>query len=546
MNYARYMRVKIFLLTVIVCLVNQPISFAVDTDLPVSATQFNGDQRGNFGFVLRDSYLEASENSHLSAYANGNTYLCESLDESFCANSTFTNWDAIVIAPPCSIDASSICINRLKVVDESGTSRSASLIRTIKTKSQFKGDLSKNLPTGSTTSLWKIETEQGAKTYAVHLIEHLQVGNVKTDKFKPAIFELSIAEYVERSVPEAQTIGTKVMTYPDGKQGLINAGVPSKINCAWQEQGVCGVEQVLNPNLRFEISFQIQSELQGWLHGRLTDAQVKSEPINESLSMMTISGLPSFVPTVSAYVPYSDTTPEMKAMYANSSHAAIGDTVGYVISSVGNAALKYLNVFSNVLKDRATSKLGIWSVGSLTSDVASARNPCLTNSTGFIGLVTSNAMVYADAPPTLEDGSFNYKVAGLHYNPDGSVFSGYYGLTISSSVVRCLYAMNEAPISATVSIIGESGEEKVVTTTIVEENNWVRLSASGFSFSNPEIKVKFTQVQPPKAIPSPAPKSTVNPKPSITPLRQITCVKGKSVKKVSGSNPRCPSGYKKR
>lgn len=541
------MRVKIFLLTAAIFIANQPTSFATDTTLPISATQYTADQRGNFGFVLRDSYLASSENSFLSAFSkSGNTYLCESLDQPFCANSTFTNWDAIVIAPPCSIDSSSLCINEFKVIDESGTAHTASLIRIIKTRSSFKGDLSKNLPTGSTTSLWKVDTGSGVATFAIHMKEQLQVENVKTDNFKPVNFELSIAEYIERSVPEAQTIGSSVMAYPDGKQGLINSGTPSKINCAWQEQGTCGVEQVLNPNLRLQLSFQIQNELQGWLHGRLTDAEVNSEPINEKLSMMTISGRPSFVPTVSAFVPYTETTPEMKAMYANNSHAAIGDTVGYVIPSVGNAALNYLSVFSNVLKDKATSKIGIWSVGSISPAAASVRNPCLINSKGFIGLVTSNAMVYEDAPPTLEDGTFNYKVGGLHYNPDGSVFSGYYGFTISSSVVRCLYEMTPAPILASVSITGAAGEEKVFTTTFVEENNWVRLSASGFSFSNPEIKVKFTQAQPPKVNPSPSPTTTASSKPSASPLKQIFCIKGKVIKKILAINPKCPSGFRKR
>ena len=52
-----------------------------------------------------------------------------------------------------------------------------------------------------------------------------------------------------------------------------------------------------------------------------------------------------------------------------------------------------------------------------------------------------------------------------------------------------------------------------------------------------------------KATASPTPKGTVKPNPTPTkaaPKKTITCVKGPSTKKVTGTNPKCPAGYKQK
>jgi hypothetical protein len=107
---------------------------------------------------------------------------------------------------------------------------------------------------------------------------------------------------------------------------------------------------------------------------------------------------------------------------------------------------------------------------------------------------------------------------------------------MSSSVARCIYKFTSAPISATVSITSENGEANTATTLISEKNGWLKLGAYGFTFSSPTVKVKLTQE---KAVPIAT--ATVPTKKS-----SITCVKGKTSKKVTAINPKCPTGYKKK
>jgi hypothetical protein len=105
-----------------------------------------------------------------------------------------------------------------------------------------------------------------------------------------------------------------------------------------------------------------------------------------------------------------------------------------------------------------------------------------------------------------------------------------------SEVARCLYGFSNAPIQASISIIG--GENTSVATTVTgERNGWLSLAAAGFTFSTKTIQVKLSQEQE-AVIAAPVAPTKVAIK------KIITCVKGKVTKKVSAKNPKCPTGYK--
>jgi hypothetical protein len=71
------------------------------------------------------------------------------------------------------------------------------------------------------------------------------------------------------------------------------------------------------------------------------------------------------------------------------------------------------------------------------------------------------------------------------------------------------------------------------------------MTAGGFTFSTPSIKVKLSQeVTTPAAAATPSPSASAKP---VTPKKTtITCVKGKTTKKVTAIKPTCPTGYKKK
>ena len=96
-------------------------------------------------------------------------------------------------------------------------------------------------------------------------------------------------------------------------------------------------------------------------------------------------------------------------------------------------------------------------------------------------------------------------------------------------------------------MISDNGQSVNAVTTVGEKNGWVNLSAKGFTYSAPTIKVKLSQDAPaptPSASATPSPAAST--KPAAAKRTSITCVKGKTSKKVTAVNPKCPTGYKKR
>jgi hypothetical protein len=146
---------------------------------------------------------------------------------------------------------------------------------------------------------------------------------------------------------------------------------------------------------------------------------------------------------------------------------------------------------------------------------------------------------------------------------------GTYDLVLNGEFARCLFGIGEkVPVSATVSIVSNDTESKVQTTFFKDDGEWIRFGAYGFTFSAPTLKIKLFEVvatnpvtpaDPVKSVvkdeSQPVPKqevtatnttttSAVKVKKTVT--KSISCVKGKITKKVSGINPKCPIGFKKK
>jgi hypothetical protein len=76
---------------------------------------------------------------------------------------------------------------------------------------------------------------------------------------------------------------------------------------------------------------------------------------------------------------------------------------------------------------------------------------------------------------------------------DGKSLSlGSYDLVMNSDTARCLYGFTNAPISATIQVVG-TGDQNVATTVVSEKDGWLKLAAYGFTFSEKEIKVTLGQ-----------------------------------------------------
>lgn len=177
---------------------------------------------------------------------------------------------------------------------------------------------------------------------------------------------------------------------------------------------------------------------------------------------------------------------------------------------------------------------------------SSGTQECLGDTKNLTGMVTTNANMYVSAPPTFNaiTQTLDYKVSSPHFDDKSGSNVGNYNLVLSSEAARCLYKFSKAPISATISIVSSDGTAQVATTTVNEKNGWLYLSANGFSYSAPTVRVKLTQ-EAEKPVATPSPSASTAPA-AVAKKTTITCVKGKTSKKVTAVKPVCPAGFKKK
>ena len=124
------------------------------------------------------------------------------------------------------------------------------------------------------------------------------------------------------------------------------------------------------------------------------------------------------------------------------------------------------------------------------------------------------------------------KVGNAHFDEFGNEIQGWMELKVKGTRARDWWGINPAIAAgyAKVEISYQDGTSKVATVTSKYDakNDWINLRAYGFTYSTPQLAISFKQ-------------------PVVTPKKTtITCVKGKTSKKVTAVKPKCPSGYKKK
>ncbi|MEY3448225.1 MAG: hypothetical protein RLZZ14_749 [Actinomycetota bacterium] len=353
-----------------------------------------------------------------------------------------------------------------------------------------------------------------------------------------------------------------------------------KRGCVSNSTTQCAAPYPLPLNMKFGMKVRFQLPITGWLHGRIEDPAVQYQSTSTGGSVVTMIAKPTQVPVFQVWKRYSELSESLKTLLARRSYARISswfagpggasnedlatDTKKSITRHGGETfdAVEMENFLAWLpfAQDKAAAFPTIWAFRSMNSMAqrTSQQSKCLQDATSLNGLVTTNSTLYLDGPPDLnpDTQTLDYTVAAPHLTSKGDVFQGTYNLVLKSSVARCLYNFTSAPISATVSVQNASGVSTVATTSVSESDGWLRLSASGFTFSSPTIKVKLSQ-----AAPAPTPTVTATPTPTpttsatstsgqaVSPAsksakKTITCVKGASKKKVTAVKPKCPKGYR--
>ena len=428
---------------------------------------------------------------------------------------------AVIVLPECTTSTESNCVASLSLGTSTSTLSPATFIRQTD-GSSVAAITSLGLPSGSTTSLWQsnVPDADGSTTYAVDVVLIYSFDD-STGQFTPTGLNAVVQPYTQASGSQYVLPHAGVTTLPSGEQVVYATASPYA--CAWEESGSCGVEDDFTAGTVTSLSLRINDGIGGWLFGRMQNPTLSVSNFDSTSHTLTVTA--ESVPVPGFEVATSAASPDagFESWLAAQNHYTLPTGFDVILNPNLNQAFQAVNDLRGDANDTATGVTNDWSFNSFPTGQSGT---CFTSTAQIQGVVTTNAMVYSGNPPTFNNGYLSYEVAGMHYLPGGSLALGTYNLVLADSVARCLYGFTNAPISASISVTENDGTENVATTSVADTGGWLYLSAGGFTFSDPVIKIRLKQKG----------RSSI---PSV-----IVCARGTSVKHVRGINPRCPAGYR--
>jgi len=296
---------------------------------------------------------------------------------------------------------------------------------------------------------------------------------------------------------------------------------------------------------QFKLVLRLPALPNGWMQGRMFMPDVAFQSVKDATSQpyrVTLTGSPIPTPRITK-VYFSDIpaertqcellakvllrTRDMGSCFFHTKYPNSISYSDYIYSS-------NIEAFNDVVKadsefDSATKIVDDWNAF-MQFDFPLARGYRLCEKQGtFNGFVSSNAMVFS-RNPTFDNAlkSLDYVVAGPHFMPDKSVFSGLYSMIITKDHAKCLWGLSKPVYHASLQVTDQDGVASNAVTVVGTDERYVRFSATGFTFSQKTLKVKFFD----------SAKALKESK------KRITCVKGKTVRTIAGVKPVCPKGFK--
>lgn len=493
------------------------------------------------------------------------SFHCSDVDSAPCIE--LTSIESSAFLQPCSIEILTNCIDSFYAIDTSGQRIDAQAPINYPNSSRwdYQGNDSINLPTGGTPTVWTIPGVShggGGNTYMVQAFanSHLQkkaAAKVIDQQFNLGRLIINITPVSLIEGRYTQNVAQDFTETPEKTpRGVMHPSIDEWRFCVMIGDGTCQRREAFPENIQFGVKIRIQKKIMGWLHGRIYNPKATITTAADNSQTIEVSALPVKVPIVGEWFRWSELSPAIQQYVLDgkvyggqgtfpTKNLATG-TFQEMVGTSGQQAFDALSIWLPQLKDRASANPSTWTFYNLSEGEISTSNNCIRNAKDLVGLVTTNASVYAAGTPTYskETESLDYKVMAPHYTARGEIFKGSYDLRIRSEVARCIYGFSSAPVQASLSILSEDGTTQTATQTIQEKDGWLSLSANGFSYSSPTIKVKLLQPNPP-VTPTPAPSNAVAKEGLIKVKIAITCKKARSIKKITGFNPKCPTGFKK-
>ena len=424
------------------------------------------------------------------------------------------------------------CVEKVSVKNKSGKSLPVEFVRNFPEvlRYPYKGSAELNLPDGGTTFLVRIPSAQHAGGN-LYLIKAVISGRKEPDDkiFTRPNLNAQITAVSLKSGTFSQPVHSfDPKSYGSAHTWANSSSGNCQVQCSSTESAV---SYPMPLDLEFGLQIRLTSKIDGWLNGRIAKVKSSISTDSKSRQILFVSGNAVRIPIISGWVSKASAPLALTNFYNSMTAVQRDGGLGYQqgwLRTPGRTelGLQETSLWIPILGDKAVVAPTMWLFSSIGRGLI---NGCQVQEDELSGIVTTNATSYVSGPPTFNQTTqtIDYKVLAPHFLADGSTFKGTYDLTLNSELARCLYGFTKAPISATVSVVSIDGSNQIATIVTSEKNGLIHLGAYGFTFSSPTLRVKLFQ------------KDLAN-------KTTITCVKGKTSKKITAVAPKCPTGYKKK
>ncbi len=514
---------------------------------------------------------------HLWGEGSFGRRICKSTSDGECVKATTFAYTAIF--PICTETKTLDCVESLEAVLSNGTVEKAKFVRYSAPTHEnlFEPDVVRGIPQTATPSLWQFPTLKHSKG-DLFVVDMGINGNQQYSN-RTVAHTKDLFGYIS---PASVLKGGNIHKYEYCRQGptdsngntntqcIITPETTSEARCfmSLEENNDCLMRVSFPEDTKFRLTARLSSEPVAWLHGRMVNPNISIEPLTGEAVKLVVEAGSTRVPVLYQGGQWNSLSKEAKEFWTycrisgdNCGTIAAADETGNMnysadedksyksslMRNYGTVALYALNTFSKLVGDKANAVPSTWSFHALSANEMAKASACISDGKGLKGIVTTNSTTYSEGPPSFSKGNLEYSVASPHFAPDGkTVLQGSYNLVMRSDIARCFYNFSSAPINASISVINSDGSAQIATTVVNEKNGWLSLAANGFTYSSPTVKVKLTQS---KDVATPTPTPTPTPSASAKPAAKavtITCIKGKTSKKVTAVKPKCPTGYKKK
>lgn len=487
--------------------------------------------------------------------------LCNGLDDPSCAATK--GWQTIFIEGGignCAANPNTACVESFSITTKEGKVITATpLTKFPKDAKEFDGKVNSDgtgYAAGLASWIWRAEGDVPGSEHDYLLTGYVQSGG---QNMRQSWSDLHVIQFFFEVIPivreESPLVKApeKILQKRVGKNYSEVMSTNYEASCLANDTGICLHRRDFPADSRLKVTLQLPKFISGWLNGRLNKPSVTSSPFSASSDRIIVEAGPEQNIFAGNWMKKSS-LPVMKFKSDAAARMFVGLTNGdnpmSLRDSGEDGALDAYETWAPYLGEKAFAINQTWTLSNARVDNPSS---CVKKGGGVQGVVATNASAYEATAPTYDkdSGTLNYKVAAPHFAPDGKTENiGTYGLSMSTALIKCLYGVDQLPSSASISITSSDGKERVSTVALQQVGAWVHLNADNFTFSAPTLKIKLNQSANPGGSSSAAtPEKSATaaaPAKAATPRLSITCVKGKITKKVTGSAPKCPAGFKKR